>query len=95
MSYSIITTANARLDVQEAISWENRRSEGLAVRFLENLEKKLLIVARSPYIYAIRYENVRCALTDVFPYLIHFTIDDSHQQVIILRILHTSRKPIW
>jgi hypothetical protein len=41
VSYAIITTANARLDVQEAISWENKRSEGLAIRFLENLEEKL------------------------------------------------------
>lgn len=94
MSYLIITTANARLDVQEAISWENKRSEGLALRFLADLEEKLAIVARSPYIYAVRYENVRCALTDIFPYLIHFVIDDSRQEVIILRILHTSRKPI-
>jgi len=93
--YTIVTTANARLDVQEAIDWGNRRHRDLALRFLSDLEEKLFIISKSPYIYAIRYENVRCALTDVFPYLIHFVIDDSGQQVIILRVLHTSRKPVW
>jgi hypothetical protein len=81
MSYTIITTTNARRDVQDAIEWENYRKSGLARRFLHNLNQK--------------YEKVRCVVIDVFPYLIHYTIDDENHQVFILRILNTSRKPIW
>jgi len=95
VAYSIITTANARKDVQEAIKWENKRKAGLAVRLLADIDVKLAVVSKSPYIFAVRYEDVRCALTDIFPYLIHYVIDEAHNQVIILRILHTSREPVW
>lgn len=35
MPYSIITTSNARLDIQQAIDWENNKLEGLGENFLE------------------------------------------------------------
>ena len=95
MKYLIVTTANARRDVQDAIDWENMRKPGLATRFLADLDGKLMVVSNSPYLFTIRYDNVRCALTDIFPYLIHYLIDEPGQRVIILRILHTSRKPVW
>jgi len=64
-------------------------------RFLNDLEQKLLTIAGTPYIGTVRYENVRCVATTVFQYLIHYTVDDKHQQILILRVLHTSREPVW
>lgn len=100
MLYTIITTTNARRDIQDAINWENRRHPGLAKRFLTDLEQRLLTIAGTPYIGAVRYENVRCVVTTVFQYLIHqylihYIVDDEHQQIFILRVLHTSREPVW
>jgi plasmid stabilization system protein ParE len=93
--YTVITTIHARRDIQDAIDWENMRKPGLADYFLKDLNKKMLTVSRSPYIFAVRYKNVHCAGTDVFSYLIHYTINDDKNEVTILRILHTSRNPIW
>jgi len=95
MPYSITITKNARRDIQDAIDWENKRSVNLADRLLTYIDEKLITISRSPHIFAVRYENVRCAGTKVFPYLIHYIEDDINQQIIILRILHTSRRPIW
>lgn len=95
MPYIVVTTTNARLDIKDAIEWEDKRSPGLAKRFLADLDSKLEKVAKHPYVYQARYENVRCALTEIFQYLIHFIIDEQNNQVLILRILHTSRKPVW
>jgi len=95
MLYSIITTTNARRDIQNAIDWEEQRKLGLAKRFIAILEQKLFSICRSPYIGSVRYANVRCIVTDVFQYLIHYIVDDDSQQIIILRVLHTSRKPVW
>jgi len=67
VAYLIVTTANARKDVQKAIKWENKRKAGLATRLLADIEVKLVVVSKTPYIFAIRYEDVRCALTDIFP----------------------------
>jgi plasmid stabilization system protein ParE len=95
MLYTIITTTNARRDIQDAIDWENMRQPGLAKRFLNDLEQKLSAIAAAPHIGSVRYENVRCIATNIFPYLIHYITDEDRQQIVILRVLHTSRKPIW
>jgi len=93
--YTIITTAYARRDIQDAIDWENMRKPGLGNHFLQDLEKKIYTVANQPFIYPIRYNNIRCAVTSIFSYFIHFNIDEIKQEIYILRILHTSREPIW
>jgi plasmid stabilization system protein ParE len=93
--YQVVTTANARRDIQDAIDWENNRDPKLGKRFLAEIEQKLLSVSHTPRLGSIRYENVRCLVTNVFSYLIHYTVDDNLQQIIVLRVLHTSRKPVW
>lgn len=69
MPYTIITTTNARLDIQDAVDWENKRNPGLGKRFFDELEQKLFAITNAPYIGSIRYENVRCIVTLVFSYL--------------------------
>lgn len=46
-----------------------------------------------PYVYAIRYKNIRIAHPDIFPYSIHFYIDDLANTVVITAIMHNSRNP--
>ena len=95
MSFIIITTTNARRDIQQAIDWENLRKQGLAIYFLDDLDKKLQALSVTPGMGSIRYENVHITHTSIFSYNIHYTIDDALQQITILRVLHSSRKPLW
>lgn len=95
MAFAIITTTNARRDIQRAIDWENSRSPNLGERFIKYLHQKFYDLSITPLIGSIRYENVRCTTTDVFQYLIHYIVDLELQQIIILRVLHTKQKPIW
>ena len=95
MPFAIITTTNARRDIQQALDWENSRNEHLGERFLEYLHLKLNTLSITPFIGRMRYENVRCTTTDVFQYLIHYTVNMELQQIIIIRVLHTRKKPIW
>jgi len=93
--YTIVTTVYARRDIQDAIDWENMRKPGLANYFLQDLEKKIFAISNTPFMCKIRYSNVRCAPTNIFSYLIHYTLDEIKQEIHILRVLHTSRQPIW
>lgn len=54
MPFTIITTSNARRDIEDAIEWENKRKPGLARRFLEDLDKKLTSVSITPGLGSIR-----------------------------------------
>ena len=95
MLFTIITTTNARKDIQQAIDWENNRNSNLGEQFLECLHLKINALAATPFIGSIRYENVRCTAIDVFQYLIHYIVDVELQQIVIIRVLHTKQKPIW
>jgi hypothetical protein len=72
MAYTIITTTNARRDIQQAIDWENMRKPGLGEYFLSDFEAKLTDLTITPAIGSIRYENVRITFTKIF--LITFAI---------------------
>jgi plasmid stabilization system protein ParE len=94
MPFTIFTTNNARRDIQQAIDWENMRKPGLASYFLDDLNKKLESLAVTPGTGSIRYDNVHISHTKIFSYNIHYTVDDALQQITILRVLHSSRKPV-
>ncbi len=94
MPFTIITTANARRDIENAIEWENERKPGLGRGFLKDLDKKLTAVSITPGTGSIRYDNVRCTVTKVFSYIIHYIVVDALKQIIVLRVLHSSRRPL-
>ena len=60
MPFAVVTTTNARRDIQQAIDWENSRSRNLGERFLEYLHLKFTALSITPFIGSTRYENVRC-----------------------------------
>jgi hypothetical protein len=52
------------------------------------------IIRVKPHLYQIRYDETRVALTQTFPYLIHFEIDK--KEIVVKAIVHTSRNSkIW
>jgi hypothetical protein len=95
MAYISITTTNARRDIQQAIDWENMRKPGLGEYFLSDFEAKITDLEITPALGSIRYENVRITFTKIFPYNIHYVIDDTKQLVIILRVLSQYKEPIY
>ena len=95
MPYSVITTTNARRDIQQAIDWEDERSSGLGKRFLDDLTQRFDDIATVPKLGSVRYQNIRCTHTETFTYLIHYFVDDEKQTVFILRVLNSKRKPVW
>lgn len=92
--YKIILTENARLDIQEAIDWENSRATGLGAYFFRCLQEKIDDLKITPGMGSIRYHEVRCTVVKKFPYIIHYHVPLIGNEVIILRILHASRKPL-
>ena len=95
MLFKIITTTNARKDIEEAIAWENRKQPDLGLRFLNELDEKFDHLAVTPKMGSVRYENVRLTSTQTFKYNIHYLVSDENSSVYILRVLHRYRKPIY
>lgn len=94
--YEVTLLPLAAIDVKQASFWYNSKQRGLGKRFIHEVRATISIIKKNPNLCAIRFENVRTALTEVFPYMIHYFIDENRSEIIITAVLHTSRDPqIW
>ena len=90
--YKSVILPSAKKDIREAAKWYEKQQRGIGKRFLAEVRKKNQQLNRNPFAYAIRYGNVRTAIVDIFPYMIHFTIE-SGNSILISAVLHTSLNP--
>ena len=94
--YKAIILPLAKQDIKEAAKWYNERQPGLGKRFTRHVRQKVKFIRQNPTAVAIRYDDTRTAVLDVFPYMIHFTVDDENKLVIISAVLSTHRDPdMW
>jgi len=75
-------------DIQDAYDWYEEQLRGLGERFLESIQKALFDLKMYPF-YAIRYSTVRCVPVSVFPFMIHFELDEVRSLIFVKAILHT------
>lgn len=92
MSFKIKIETDAKLDIQQAISWYNKQQKGLGNKFYASLSK-LIEGLKKTNQYEIRYDNVSCLPMKKFPFMIHFTVDKTKKIVSIRSVFHTSLNP--
>jgi hypothetical protein len=63
----------------------------LEEKFDLSVKNSIAGILKMPSAYAIRYKNIRIAHTKIFPYNIHFYIDEKEKQIIITGIVHNKR----
>jgi plasmid stabilization system protein ParE len=96
MSFAITFSPAAIKDLDEAFEWyESRLSDGLAQKFIAELNNTFNKLAITPGIGSIRYENIRCTMVNKFPYIIHYSVNADVQEIIVYRIFCTYQKPLW
>jgi toxin ParE1/3/4 len=89
MSYAVVIDPLAIQDIQQAIEYYDAQQTGLGLRFEAALDKHLTTLEKNPF-FLVRYDKVRCLPLKKFPYMVHFTIDESKNIVVIRAVFHTS-----
>lgn len=89
MAYTVHYLDAVIADVREAKTWYKAQREGLEEGFAAAIER----IAQMPTAYGIRYKNIRFAHPKVFPYNIHFYLDEARQMIVITAIVHSRRHP--
>jgi plasmid stabilization system protein ParE len=95
MTYTVKLSPSAINDLDEAFLWYNEQVTDLGYRFIDFVDKRLAELSITPEAGSIRYKDVRCVQLKIFPYLIHYTINNRSQTVTILRVFHFNRRPLW
>lgn len=91
--YNVIILPLAKQDISEAAAWYNSKQKGLGKRFTQEVRSKVLFIRENPKASTIRYDDTRCAVLDVFPFMIHYTIDEANKTIIVAAVFHTSLDP--
>lgn len=89
--YKSLILPHAKEDIREAAQWYNKQQNGLGKRYTTEVRKKVHLIRQNPKASIIRYKNVRTSVLNVFPFMVHYTINEKNKTIIVSAVLHTSR----
>lgn len=93
--YSILFSPHAIKDIESACTYYEQQQRNLSKRFARQVEKALQSIKTNPLYYGVRYDSIRCARVDKFPFLIHYTIEEESKAVMVLAVYSTHQEPLW
>jgi plasmid stabilization system protein ParE len=93
MKYSLSYFGIVKADLIEAREWYKNQKSGLDKEFEREVKQSINRLQKNPLGYEIKYNNIRTAFTDVFPYAIHFLVDQPGRKIVIIAIVHQTRNP--
>ena len=94
--YKLLILPNAKEEIREAAKWYNKRQEGLGKRFTEEVREKVHFIRQNPKALNVRYDEIRTGVLNLFPFMVHYTVDEKDNTIIIIAVMHTSRNPeLW
>lgn len=91
--YKPIILPLAKADIKKAAHWYKSKKGELGKRFTQAVRAEAKHICSHPKSVAIRNDNTRCAVLNVFLFMIHYTIDETKELVIISAVFHTSQSP--
>ncbi len=89
--YKLLILEEADKELQDAAVWYEEKSNGLGLRFVETISKKIESIHEHPTRYAKRKGNFREAIVRIFPFSIIYVFSKVDNMIIIHAIYHTSR----
>jgi len=89
--YKVLYLDEVENDIAVAKQWYAEQQKKLNVRFTAAVKETLSNILKMPSAYAVRYRNIRIAHIKIFPYNVHFYIDEIKVQVVIIGIVHNKR----
>lgn len=89
MQYFIELSDEAKLNIKEALEYYSDISISVKDRFEVELTKSMELLFKNPLHHQVRYRDIRIAFTEVFPYGIHYIVENEY--IYVLKILHTKR----
>ncbi len=93
MTFHVVLSALALRELESAVDWYNEREDGLGKRFVDSVDKLLVLLSETPDIFPVKSSGFNEVLMEKFPYLIVYRIMKKEKIVRVLHIFHTKRNP--
>src|SRR6201995_5756710 len=92
MNYTVELSLKARQELTKASEWYDEKLDGLGEEFELEFFRKTDLIQSNPLHYPLK-GRYRETLTERFPYLIVYKIDQKRNIILIVSVFHTSRPP--
>ena len=93
MRFQLKIDTDALNDIQETFEWYETQLKGLGLRYKTQAKKQINSLKKDPYLFSIKYNEIRCRKIEKFPFLIHYLINENTKTVTVFAVFHTSRNP--
>lgn len=90
--FIVITDREAKKDIQEAVNYYNKINPFLGKRFKLSFKKSFQSLQVAPS-FQVRYKDIHCLPLEIFPYMIHYSIDEKINTVYIHAVISTNMNP--
>ena len=81
----------AEQDVDDAAQWYEAKRAGLGLRFTNEVDRAVALIAERPTAFPPVHSDTRRALVATFPFAVYYQVRNS--TVVIIAIIHTKRHP--
>ena len=78
-------------EYKETIEFYNLQSEGLGIKYRDEVDKAISIIKNYPESFTQYTQHTRKAVVNIFPYNIHYSFRDN--RIVVIAIAHQHRKP--
>jgi len=86
MSFKIVISEEAEIQIFEAYFYYSEINESLANRFKNELIKTIDYLSVNLEYFQNKYREIRIVLTKKFPYSVHYIVQN--KTVLVLKVLH-------
>ncbi len=96
MKVKKLVSDSVKENLKQASFWYNTKQKDLGKLFLKDINSVVDYICQNPLLFQIRYNTIRIAFLENFPYGIHYEYFENENEVKIYAVFHTSRSPeIW
>jgi toxin ParE1/3/4 len=92
MAFKLKLEPLAKFDIQQEINYYNSKQKGLGKRFHSEVKAAFTAIKKNPF-FQVRYDDVHCLPLKVFPAMVHFTINEKTNTVIVRAVINTHKDP--
>ena len=86
MSFQLKIDIDALNDIQKTFEWYEIQLKGLGLRFKTKVKKQINSLKKDPYIFSVKYNEIRCRKIDKFPFLIHYLINKNTNSITVFAV---------
>lgn len=92
--YIVTFSPMALIDIEQAIYYYDNLQKGLGAKFNGRLQATLNSIRRNALFASVRYDDIRCAQIQKFPYMVHYHVG-SGKEVTVVAVYSSYKQPLW